>query len=643
VRHPVQSSFIYRFGAFEADPENRELRKHGTRVRLQEKPFQVLIELLLRPGEVVTRDELRHRLWAPGTFVDFDEGVNTAVKRLRSCLGDSAENPVYIETLSRYGYRFIAPVSAFTGADNPVQQQEPGPELVVIRRGLKAGEVERKKVLGKPSWGKISLIAAAIVLAGVAVYKIRYPGPPAVAMQSLAVLPLQNLSGEASQEYFADGITDEITTELAKLAGPMVISRTSAMQYKGTHKTVPQIARELNVEAIVEGSVERSAQRVRVRVQLIQAATDRHLWAEKYDREVTDVLQLEADVAEDIARQIQTQLNERQRQQLAGTRPVNPQAFQDYLLGRHYWALRTKESLSQAVEYFDRAIQEDPSDGRSYAGLAHCYIVMPMLTGLPQAEALEKARETASKALAIDESLPEAHLAVAESLLYHDWNFGDAEKEFVRTLQLNPNYSTAHQWYAEFLGLMGRHDQAIREVRQALSLDPLSAIVHHQAANILRNAGRDDEAIAEYKEALKISPAFYMSSGEMALALSREGRIAEAIQAMRQSVAGYVKDWGEDPALARAIDELPAAYATGGRERYLRQVLKTHSYCTRPHYLMARDHAELGDREAAITELNRAFQTHEMELLSILSDPELDPLRSDPRFQRLIRAIGFPG
>jgi len=353
---------------------------------------------------------------------------------------------------------------------------------------------------------------------------------------------------------------------------------------------------------------------------------------------LSDVLQLESDVAQDIARQVESRLSQRERLDIP-RRPVNPQAFQDYLLGRHYWALRTKESLNSAIQYFNRAIQEDPAYADGYAGLAHCYIVMPMMTGMAQGEALEKAHQAAGKALALDESLPEAHLAIAEFLLYRDWNFAAAQKEFVRTLQLNPNYSTGHQWYAEYLGIMGRHEQAIAEARLAITLDPLSAIAHHQAANILRNAGRNEEAIREYREALKISPSFSISYAEMSFAFWHEGKVEDAIQAMRQSEAGLVSDHGDDPRIARAIEGLPKAYAASGREGYIRQHIKIMSYLTRPHFAMARDYAELGDRELAMAELHRSFQAHEMEFLWVSTDPVVDPLRSDPRFQRLIRAI----
>src|SRR5947209_14991809 len=314
------------------------------------------------------------------------------------------------------------------------------------------------------------------------------------------------MSTDPAQEYIADGMTDEIITDLAKLAGPKVISRTSAMQYKNTRKSIPEIARELNVGAVVEGSVERSGDRLRVRVQLIQASTDQHLWAEAYDRQLRDVLKLEADLAQDISREIQLHLTLQQRQTMTGARTLNPNAFEDYLKGRHYWALRTEEGLVKAIEYFNRAIQEDPGDARSYAGLANCYIVQPMITQADEKETPQKAKDAAQKALQLDDSLAEAHLAIAEIDFYQDWNFSAAEKEFRRTLELNPNSATAHQWYGEFLSLFGRYEEGIRELETAIALDPLSAIVHHQAGQTFQQARQYDRAIQEYQQALKLSP-----------------------------------------------------------------------------------------------------------------------------------------
>ena len=417
--------------------------------------------------------------------------------------------------------------------------------------------------------------------------------------RAIAVLPLENLSGDPAQDYLADGITDEITTALAKLGGLKIISRTSAVRYKGTHKSIREIASELKVGAVIEGSYQRSGDEIRVRIQLIRGATDEHLWAEQYDRKINDALTLEAEVARDIADHVLLQLSDKQRQMLAAAGPKNPNAFQDYLQGRHYWALRTREGLEKAIEYFQRAIQEDPTDARSYAGLAHCYIVLPFLTGMNMNEAFEKANDAANASLALDSTVPEAHLAKAEVLMYREWKLNAAEREFRRTLDLNPNYSTAHQWYGELLSLLGRHEEAIIEERAAVTLDPLSTIMHHDLAGILRDAGRFEEAIPEYRETIRMDPSFYAPYHEMFWGYRREGKLLESIQILEAGAEGWAREYKISPNVVPEVKRLRGALAQGGKPAYLRQCIKIHSYLGRPSFYLARDYAQLNDREAA--------------------------------------------
>lgn len=652
---PTAQRRIARFGAFEADFESRQLTKSGLRIRLQEKPFQLLMLLLERKGVVVTREELKEKLWPSDTFVEFDVGLNTAVKKLRGALNDSADNPRFVETVPRLGYRFVAPVSVA----EPESVSVVDPEVAIpaadehfesIVSSVAVSDVMPRPSLPSESVARTSnrrlslLIWAAlavVVLSSGFALRLRFKSASVAqrgSIQSIAVLPFQNMSADPSQEYLAEGVTDEIITDLAKLAGPRVISRTSAMQYKGTGKTIPEIARELHVGAVLEGSVERSGDRMRVRVQLIDATTDRHLWAEAYDRQLSDVLLLEAELAQDIARQIQVRLTPQQQQALAHNRALNPEAFQDYLQGRHYWALRTRQSLTTAIEYFNRAIRQDPNDAHGYAGLAQCYIVLPMMAKTSQTEAYQKARDAAVKALALDDSLAEAHLAIAEVKLYGDWDFAGAEAEFKKTLDLNPNYSTGHQWYGEFLSLMARHPEAIRELQIAVALDPLSPVVHLQFGNTLQQARQYDRALDQYQEALKIDPKFSPPFHAISWAYRRQGKFAESIQPLRVALQSWdaKNDW------MALVDQLPAAYSNGGRTGYLRQRVKIDEHSERPWFYLARDYADLGNREAALAALNKSYENRDLEVLWLLVDPELDPLRSDPRFQELIGKIGFP-
>lgn len=625
-----------RFGPYCADLRACELTKHGTRLKLQARPFEILTMLLERPGEVVTRDEIRERLWPDGTFVDFDNNISSAIRKLRDGLCDSAAAPRYIETVGRIGYRFIVSVDPPVSNDYPVPPTGGKPESPHLPPIVKPGTDAPKPTLWRPGWLIFALVLALAASAAITVYKVWWrkaePAPPSI--RSIAVLPLQNLSGDPSQEYFADGMTDEITNALARLAGLRVISRTSAMHYKGTHMTIPEIARDLNVSAIVEGSVERSGGRVRVRVHLIEVSTDRHLLAEEYDRQLSDVLQLEADVAQDLAQQIELRLSQKQQDRLQATRHVNPQAFQDYLLGHQYWSVRTPDALNRAIEHFNRAIEEDPNDARSYAGLAQCYVILPFYSRTTQAEAYTKAQGAANSAIALDDSLPEAHLAIAEVKLYRDWDFKGAEKEFRTTLSLNPNYSTAHQWYGEFLITVERYPEAIQEVEAALALDPLSAIVHHQAAGVFVAAGQVDRGLEQFREVQRLNPNFLSLYESRSWVYRFQGKYVESIHDLQISV--------QYPRGVAVVNEMMPAYLSRGRTGYYRQCMKLHQIYPHPSFYLARDYLALGDRDAALTHLEQAYRNHDYESLWLLQTPDLRPLRSEPRFQQLALAVGFP-
>ena len=429
---------LLRFDNFELDVRTGELRKHGVRLRLQGQPLQVLAALLKSAGDVVTREELRAEIWTTDTFVDFDHSLHNAIARLREVLGDSAERPRYIETLPRRGYRFIAPVDA---GDLPVASgdADSAPPAVL------PGHLRLTK-----SHALLLTTAFAVLVISIALWLARTGSAAASAaprLNSIAVLPLDNLSGDPSQEFFADGMTDQLITDLAKVGSLRVISRTSVLQYKGTKKGLPEIARELHVDAIVEGSVIRSGRRVRVTAQLLQAPTDQHLWAETYDRDIGDVLKLQGEVANTIAQQVRAQLTPQQQAQLRLAHAVNPAAYDAYLKGRLYFVNEyTKpDSLINAQRYFEEAIRKDPNFALAYAGLADSYVYLAFAGALQKDQAYKSAKEALAKALELDDSIGEAYDTLGLLSSAFDWDWDTADREFNRAIALAPSYSCAHE------------------------------------------------------------------------------------------------------------------------------------------------------------------------------------------------------
>ena len=399
-----------RFGAFEIDLKAGELRKGGVRIKLQGQPFEILLMLLERPGELVERERLRERLWPTDTFVDFDHGVNSAINRLREALGDSAENPRFVETIPRRGYRFVAPVESPTTVPVPDPALAPSPDPDSSPLAAKATSAPRTR---RRLSSAAAIVVLAVVLAILSFTRLRgllfsTRGPTHI--QSVAVLPLVNLSGDKDQDYFADGMTEALTTDLGKIGALRVISRTSVMQYKGTKKTVPEIAGELNVDALVEGTVARSGNHLRITANLVQASPERHLWAETYESELGDILTVQGEVAQAVAREIQVKLTPEEKKLLGNTRPVNPKAHDDYLKGRYSCGEETRPGLDRAVQYFQQAIEESPNDPLAYAGLADCYAIWAWagdyFAGDPSPkDVLPKARGAALRALQLDEGL----------------------------------------------------------------------------------------------------------------------------------------------------------------------------------------------------------------------------------------------
>src|ERR1700675_3656971 len=454
---------VVRFGTYEVSLQSGEVRKEGLRIRVQQQPMKLLEILLEHPGEVVTREKLRGRVWPNESFGDFDQALNIAIGKLRSALGDAAENPRFIETLPKRGYRFIADVSVVDADAGPIKQPEHAagdlpatdPERKIQGAGL---AVAPKRRLW-PTRRIIVTLSLALSLLILSVWLYRSRGRAPTGIRSLAVLPLDNLSADASQNYFADGMTDELITDLAQISALRVISRTSVMIYKGARKPLPQIARELNVDAVVEGTVLRSGDQVRITAQLIEASTDKHLWSQSYEGDLRDSLALQNTVASAIADQIRINLTPREEAALKSVKVVNPEAYESYLKGRYFWNKRTADGLKAALAYFKQAIEEDPKYAQAYSGSADTYALFGdwQYAVMAPKEAFPKAKVAALKALELDSTLGEAHNSLAFVFEGFDWDFDAADKEFRRALALNPSYATAHHWYAWHLSLLGRN------------------------------------------------------------------------------------------------------------------------------------------------------------------------------------------
>jgi TolB-like protein/DNA-binding winged helix-turn-helix (wHTH) protein/Tfp pilus assembly protein PilF len=630
-----------RFGVFELDLRAGELRKHGLRVRLQEQPFQVLAMLLEHHGEVVTRDELQKKLWPADTFVDFDHGLNKAVSKIREALGDSAESPRFVETVARRGYRFLADVKV--AEEDPVRIAElPTQAHPTAESGSRtdlAGESGMRKHLLPSLVQKISAFVVLLLVTSLAVWKIHSWNRPSSAIRSLAVLPLESLSNDSSQDYFADGMTDELISDLGQISALRVISRTSVMTYKHARKPLPQIARELNVDAVVEGTVLRSGDQVRITAQLIEASTDKHLWSQSYEGELRDTLALQNQVARAIADQIRINLNPQEQAALKTGRVVNPQAYQSLLKGRYFWNKRTADGLKVALAYFNQAIDEDPAYAQSYSGLADTYALLGdwQYAVMTPKEALPRAKAAATKALELDSALGEAHNSLAFCLDGFDWDFDSAGKEFRRAIELNPGYATAHHWYAWHLSLLGRYGEAIAEMRKAESLDPLSLIINADLAELLVLAHSYDESIEQSRKTIEMDPNFAFAHIQLAQAYLAKHMNEEALAELQKAV---LLSAGSPTSIAN----LARAYAAVGKRSDAQKLLSDLKKRSSPSSSYAAEisviYAALGDTDQAMNWLEKGYE--ERFNPGVLLRPGFDPLRSDPRFEDLVRRIGLP-
>jgi len=618
---PAQSPQRIRFHPFELDLTSGELHRAGQKVTLPPKAFEVLRALVERPGEVVTREELRAKLWAADTFVEFDDSLNHAVKKLRQALGDSAESPRFIETLPRFGYRFIGSAKNVTPAGEKPQSS-----------GRLALQVA---ILG------LALVALLAVLAAFDFGKwrsrlMKHASEPPI--RSLAVLPLSNLTGDPQQDYFADGMTDALITDLAKIRSLKVISRTSVMQFRDAKKSLPEIARALGVDGILEGSVQRSGERVRITAQLIHAPTDTHLWSESYERDTRDVLTLQGEVARAVAREIKAVVTPEEARHLALARPVNPEAYEAYLKGQFHWHKLSREHLDTALEYFQLALEKDPNYALAYVGIANVWLVRGDVGFVPPTEAFPKARAAASRALELDAMLPEGHVTLANIAFIYDRNWAAGEREFRRAIELNPNSADGHFMYADFLISMKRSEEWKAEIQRVLELDPFNPLFQCFYAWHLVYLHRYDEAISQLRKVLATEPDF--SSAHMGLwgAFYKKGMYEEALAEAKKFYAAL----GD----REVGDALTRGYAEGRHARAMHlgaEVLAARSRHTHvPAVRIARLYAHAGNNDQVIIWLQKAFEERETPLVHLSVAWDWDILRTDPRFQELVGRVGLP-
>ena len=627
---------IYKFGEFELAAGEGELRTRDSCVRLQEKPLQLLLLLVENPQQVVTRSQLRERMWDTATFVDYEQGINIAVKKVRDALGDSAANPRIIQTIARKGYRFLVSVEvSFSEVEAPAV---PPPEPAAASAEPLRAAPPRGRAVRRP-WIFAAFALAALFAAGLWFFENRTQPHPPPRIRSLAVLPLRNLSPDSGQDYFADGVTEELITSLAQTLPLRVISRTSVMRYRQTSEPIGQIARELGVDAIVEGAVARSGDRVMVTVQLIDAAEDRHLWARKYDRKLEDFLAIEADLSQEIAGQIGGALSSEPGVEAANPPvkspakpPVDPQVYELCLMGRYHWNKRTAADLARSAEYYRQAIARDPNYAPAYAGLANAYALMPSYDSVAMRDGLTKAAAAARHALALDNTLAEAHAVLGFiGLNSPDWTL--AEPEFRRALKLNPNYATAHHWFAFYLLFAGRDAESLAQMELARQLDPLSAILNADEGHFLYVERRYQEAEARLRQAIELAPDFGQPHETLALIDLETGRASDALREARAGLALA-------PTNPRAMGEAGYVLARTGQDKEAGKLLSTLKEMARrgsDYPFSAFIQVGLGQRNEALDSLK--ILAHSDMYASFVALGQwhfLDELKADPRYRKLL-------
>jgi TolB-like protein/DNA-binding winged helix-turn-helix (wHTH) protein/Flp pilus assembly protein TadD len=615
---------VYEFRGFQLDPANQLLLHDGVPVPLTPKVFSTLVLLVEQSGQLVEKDEFLRRLW-PGTFVE-EAALAENISRLRRALGDDGDGQRLIVTVPKRGYRFGADVRKIEA----LEQAQPVAVPARSRRSLALGGVALLVAIG------VSYLSFGRASRGTS----RSPAAP---IASLAVLPIENLSRDPEQEYFADGVTDELITQLAKISALRVISRTSVMPFKGTRKGLAEIARALNVDAVVEGTVVRSVERVRVTAQVVQVNPEKSLWAERFDRPLGDIVVLQGELAREIAQAIRITLTSKEQTSLGGVRPVKQEAYEAFIKGRYYWNKRTEEATNKAITYFQQAVEKDPTYALAFSGLADSYYSLALAEALQEVvapmEAFPKARAAATRALELDDTLAEAHASLAHIKFQYDRDWPGAEREFKRAIGLNANFANAHHWYALYLMWVNRLDEAIVEAKRARELDPLSLTINANMGFILAGAHQYDRGVEECRNTLDMDPNFALAHYRLGQILVLEEKYAEAVPELEKAIALS----GASP---RATAELGLAYARMGKKAdALRLLAELKDQSDRRYvspFNLAVVYGGLGDNERTLEWLEKAYNERSPSLSLLRLSPAFDGVRSDPRFNALVQRVGLP-
>ncbi len=641
---------LYQFGAFHLNPAGRELLRGNERLELPPRVFDTLVVLVEEKGKLVEKDRLMSAVW-PDTVVE-ENNLSQAIYLLRKTLHDGDNGIRYIETVSKRGYRFVARVQQVENeAESSLMERSWQVQLEPAKGNGNNGSSQSPahspvQALPKSRWlvwciaGLVSILAALLAVQ-VGRWRDRQKNQlDNEPIRSVAVLPLQNLSNDPEEEYFADGMTDELITELAQVRQLKVVSKTSIMQYKGVRRPLTQIGRELGVDAVVEGSILRSGDRVRITAQLIRTATDRHIWAKAYEGDVKNVLSLQALVAEAITDEVKLDLTPAERDRFRASRPVDPEAYEAYLRGRYFWNRRDVGGFQKAIGYFNQAIKKDPNFALAYSGLADCDTLMALDTLGPGLMA--EAKAAALKALELDDKLAEAHTSLAAVRIFLDWDWTGSELEFKRALELNPNYAPAHHWYGNILlGPLGRHEEAIAELNRARELDPLSLIINADLGYAYYLARQYDSAFAQYQKVLAMDRNFVPVHHDLLKYYAFKKMYDAWLQeeAADLALAGY-------PERLRALQQL---YASGGFPAVMLKMAGSRgtfesyprapqggSFCT-----SAEAYAALRANRKALAALEQCYSAREPGLIYLKVDAAWDSLRSEPAFQNLEHRIGL--